>query len=295
MTVGSIVTGGFRLVWERPGALLVWFVVQFGLAVATSYAMLGIYEQQNAAALAGATQAELDMAYLWRSVPMGVVALVVSSILYAAAQRAVLRPREGGPGGLRLGMDEVRLFLLAALYMLVSIVALVLLGFAMVLFGWGAGAGTRAAATIMFLAIVAVLGSYFAVKLSLTFPMTLLRRRFAVDEGWRLTNGHFWTLFGAFLILFVILLVAGLATLAATEWDYVSAALRYGSDSESAAFAVEREMLKLRDFGPDLDIVLKWALTAAQGALAFALLGGATATAALELTADEEGLGETFA
>ena len=49
--------------------------------------------------------------------------------------------------------------------------------------------------------------AWFYVKLSLSFPLTLLRRRFVIGEAWTLTKGRFWTLFGAYFMIFVIMFV----------------------------------------------------------------------------------------
>ena len=38
MTISSLLEGGFRLIRERPGAMLIWTVVQLAVAIATSFA-----------------------------------------------------------------------------------------------------------------------------------------------------------------------------------------------------------------------------------------------------------------
>jgi cation transport ATPase len=37
--------------------------------------------------------------------------------------------------------------------------------------------------------------------------MTFYRRRITIDEAWSLTSGRFWTLFGAYFVMWVILLL----------------------------------------------------------------------------------------
>lgn len=295
MTVGSIISGGFRLLVARPGHLLVWILVQFALAVATSYVMLGALNRQIELSLAGATEAELNLAYMWASLPIALIGLMVSAIIYAAVQRVVLRPGSGGPGALRLGMDEVRLFLLALLYIVVGVIAMVLLTLAISLFTAGAGRATLAAGGGILLVVSLVVAAYFCVKLSLTFPLTIIRGRFAIGEGWSLTDGRFWTLFGAYLVVGLILVAAGVAVMLATDWEYLSAVVNHGVDSVEANRQSVREFVQLGESGPDLEIILKWVLTAVQGGIGFALLGGSIATAAQELTADPEGLTDTFA
>jgi len=207
----------------------------------------------------------------------------------------VLRPREGGPGFLRLGMDEVRLSLLALLYLLVAIIVIVIMMVILSLFVGGAGsAGVNAGVAIG--AIVGIVaGAYFGTKLSLTFPTTLIREKYAIGEGWSLTNGHFWTLFAAFLIIVLILIGLALAIGLATQQEAIVAIFSGGSYEAQVQAAELREYTLLSSGGIDGSIILQWIVTGIQGGLSVALMGGAAATAAQQLIADEDGLTETFA
>jgi uncharacterized integral membrane protein len=144
------------------------------------------------------------------------------------------------------------------------------------------------------LVLVCGAGAWFATKVSLSFPLTLKERAFAIGEGWSLSRGRFWTLFGAYLIIFLILLVLGIANLAVTQPEYLSAVFQHGFRSFEAQLASAAPYQKLMVGEIDAQIIIGWLLTAVQGAIGYALLGGAAATAVQQLTADEAGLSETF-
>lgn len=294
MTVGSIVEGGFRLIRERPGAVLIWILVQLVATVGATFVTVTLLQSSIEALMSGKSQESVQATYVLQSCLFGLVGLMVSTILYAAAQRAILRPAEGGPGWLRLGMDEVRLYLLALLYIVAFVIALIIVGIFAGLFLAGAGDGARQAIAIIFGAIGLVALVYFGTKLSLTFPLTLMEKRFAVGDGWSLTNGRFWALAAAYLIVFLILLVTGLLIMAATQWEYLSAIFQYGFASFEAQQAGMREYQLLMAGTIDAPIIIGWVLTAVQGGIGYALMGGAAATAVQQLSADGEGLSETF-
>jgi hypothetical protein len=296
MTVGSLLEGAFRLIRERPGAFLIWAVIYALVAVGTSYAMTLIIGGQIEAMMAGATEAEVALSSGLKNLLLSIISLMITAIIYAAAQRAILRPEEGGPGFLRLGMDEVRLFLLAFLYVFVFTIVAVILAVILGLFLGGAGTGTVNGVALITGLIAVVAGAYFCTKLSLTFPVTLIRRRFAIGEGWGLTNGHFWTLFAAYLIICLILIGLAVAIGLATQQVAVVALFNgMGTYEERMQAEALREYYLLSAGGIDGSMVLQWVAGGIQGALGVALIGGTAATAAKDLTADAEGLSDTFA
>ena len=219
---------------------------------------------------------------------------MVSTIIYAAVQRAIIHPGEGGPGWLKLGMDEVRLFLLLLLYLIVFIVGFVIITFILGAFMAGSGPGSAWTIAIVLLAFCFIVCSYFGTKLSLTFPLTLKERSFAIGEGWSLTNGRFWTLYGTYCIIFLILTVIGVGTALLLRPEYFSAVFQYGLNSQEAQQASVLEYQELMSGNVDWRTIVGWLVTAVQGALTYALVGGAAATAVQELTADAEGLSDTF-
>lgn len=291
MTIGSLLEGGFRLIKERPGAMLIWTVIQLAMTIATSFWMASLVQGLFDAALRGESLQAAQLSFATQTLLVAFAGYIVSTILYAAVQRAIIYPAEGGPGWLRLGMDEIRFFLLLVLYSIIFGVGLLIAGLIVGLFLVGAGPQV---VSLMIIVLVFVGCSYFATKLSLSFPLTLKERTFVIGEGWRLSNGRFWTLFGAYFIIFLIMMAVGIASSLVTEPEYLSAAVRHGFSSPQADQASLLQFQKLAAGTVDAPIIIGWVLTALQGAIGAALLGGAAATAVQQLTVDEEGLSDTF-
>jgi hypothetical protein len=80
----------------------------------------------------------------------------------------------------------------------------------------GAAAGGPGGALLAVVGALVALGVsvWVFVRLSLAAPMTFAERKLRVFESWSLTRGHFWALFGAYLIAFVMGLVVSLLGLA---------------------------------------------------------------------------------
>lgn len=291
MTVGSLLNGGFRLIRERPGAMLIWTVIQLVIAVATSFAMMAILQAGVDASLSGESMQSVQMTAALESLLVGVAGLAISTIAYAAVQRAILRPDEGGPGWLRLGMDEVRLFLLLLLCLVIFLISALVVGLFLGAILSGAGPGTAVLVTYVILGIA---GAFFGTKVSLMFPLTLKRGAFAVGDGTRLSRGHFWTLFGAYFIVFLIMLGIGILNLAVTQPEYLSAIFQHGFGSIEEQQASLLEYQKLMTGTVDASLIIGWVLSAVSGAISYALFGGAAATAVQQLTADQTELSETF-
>jgi len=294
VTIGSLLEGGFRLIKERPGAMLIWTIIQLAMTIGTSFWMGALVQGLFDALLSGDSVQSVQLSFALQSMLVGLAGLIVSTILYAAVQRAIIRPTEGGPGWLRLGMDEIRFFLLLLLYTIIFGAAFVVVGVLVGLFFAGAGAGGLQIMQIVTIVLGFLAVSYFGTRLSLTFPLTLKDGAFAIGEGWSLSNGRFWALYGAYLIIFLILLAAGIVGSVVTEPEYLSAIFQHGFNSPEADQAALLQFQKIAAGSIDAPIIIGWVLTAVQGAIGVALLGGAAATAVRELTGDEEGLSDTF-
>lgn len=213
---------GFRVVRRRPMALVFWSLFYIAITAA-AFAVIGpslisFVSASEQLEQSGATPTLEDFAPLFQM--MGLIlavllplSLIASAMIYAAVARAVLRPAESAFGYLRLGMDEVRVFVVSIVLFLVFTLA------ATVLFGIvGAVAGFAGAADAPALWIVVVLLAFafvaliiwLAVRLSLAIPITMAERRIAIFDSFQVTKGRFWSLLGMALLAAVMSIVVGL-------------------------------------------------------------------------------------
>lgn len=219
---------GFRLVRRNPMALVAWALLYAVLSLASLFAISNAVEPmiawgERAEALENAsptpTPAEvmavfqdfgeviLSLAWL---LP---VSLIVSAMLMAAVARAVLNPRAGGFGYLRLGMDEVRVFVVTLVLGLLMMFAWMAVFVLVAMLG-----GIASASGANWLWLFVVLGGlagvaaiiWLAVRLSLAVPITVAENRFAFFDSFGLTRGRFWPLFGMAVIAIVMVLVVQL-------------------------------------------------------------------------------------
>jgi hypothetical protein len=297
LTVGAMVGGAFKLVKDKPVAVLVWgllymaSVVLMSLVMGRSFGAMAAADKDPAAAMA-AMSAMMGPILL---AEFGMMVLFI--VLFTATQRAVLRPEQSGFFYMRLGMDELKMFALAFVLLILLYVGLLLLGilFAIVIGGAALAAGPDAAAVPMlimfFLLIAAVI--WFEVRVSLMFPLTLITGNIAIGEGWRLARGRFWTLLGGYLVVGLVVTLLWIALLAVTMGPFFAELSRLGSDPIAAQQAMQAQMAQFSSFTPRS--ILALALLGLAGGLGLALIGGAVATAARELTIDREGMAQTFA
>lgn len=226
---------GFRLVRRNPVALVGWTLLYLVYTLATLFASGGmmrsmsVWLEQVEALEAGPPPSSPEallpimesymaaMSHMAWAIPLS---LVIGAVLMAAIARAVLTPGTGGFGYMRLGMDEVRVFVvtlvIAILYAIATAVAfvaaLILGGIAIsVLEGWGA--------LVMVLAILAAIAFmiWLGVRWSLAVPITIDQKKFAFFDSFAATKGRFWPLLGmaliAFIMVVIVSLLAGIVTM----------------------------------------------------------------------------------
>ncbi|NJC42479.1 MFS family permease [Brevundimonas alba] len=216
---------GFRLVRRKPLALVAWALLYAVLSLASLFAMSHAIGPMTAwsermealdSASTPASQAqvmaafqglgELMLNFAW----LLPVSLAIGAMLMAAVARAVLNPRAGGFGYLRLGMDEVRVFVVTL------VLAILMVGVWMCIWMLVAILLVVAAATsaswmwlLVVLGVLAGIGFmiWLAVRLSLAVPITVAENRFAFFDSFKVTRGHFWSLLGMAVIAGVMVLV----------------------------------------------------------------------------------------
>ena len=289
LSAGTVIEGSFRLLRERPMAVAIWGLVYLAIQVATTLTM---GPMMDPAALSAGFSSVMGTFFL-----VQLFALIIFIVLMTASQRAILRPRDEGLAYIGFGMDELRVLGVTVIVAILFYLLLIAIVLAVSLFAAGAAAalGTGGAVVSALLAIVIALPLmiWIMVRLSLVTPLTFLRRKIIIGESWRLTKGHFWSLFGAYLVVFVILMVIGIAVGVVTTGSYFAALIESMGNPDATEAAMQQQLEAMQSIS--LMTILGWVLGAISGALTVALSGGAMATAARELTGDQEAIADTFA
>jgi hypothetical protein len=244
-------TEGFRLMGRRPATVAAWVLGWLVLAFGPMVAMLAIVmphlgdllsSLKDMPATGPNAMGPFPAAFFAMIGPWMLWLFVAQTILNAAIFRTVLEPRNSGFASLRLGMDEVRLFLL---FLLIGVLwtiffVVVITGCTTVVATAAATAAHGMAPWIDAAAILLAIGLliYVPVKLSLAAPMTFALKRIEVFGSWRRTRGRFWSLIGMLLVIIVftvvILVVTGgiqkvlFAVLG--DWSQVANLQNLGSD-----------------------------------------------------------------
>lgn len=224
---------GFRLVRRNPMALVAWALLYAVLSLASlfvmSQAMDGLMawaERMEALESSPpASPAEWGAIFEAYGAAMGPMlwllplSIVVTAMLTAAIARAVLNPRARGFGYLRLGMDEVRVFVVTlVLTILISLAATAAMVAVGILIGIAAATGAGWMWLPVVLAGFAAVGLviWLMVRLSLAVPITVAENRFAFFDSFALTKGRFWPLLGMAIIAGVMTMVIGLLSMIVT-------------------------------------------------------------------------------
>jgi hypothetical protein len=302
-SVGSIVGGAFGVVFRHPLAVLVWGLLYVAMLALMMLLMWSTLEAIFSTLAKGGNEQAMTAELSRLQVNSGLMTLmqigmyIVPALAFTAAMRSVLRPEQKGFFYLRLGMDEVRVgavwFILNMVLGMGMVVAIIPIAIVAAIVG--AAGGVAAAVLVSGLLILAALCAfiYFLVRLSLMAPLTFLREEFAFGEAWRITRGHFWTLFGGY---FVVAFVQSLLTMAAwlaMMWPLLGDLGQAGFDParfQEIALAHIQRLAR-----PEVTTVIGWVLIALTSGIGIALYGGAAAAAARDLTGDTQGARRTFA
>lgn len=223
---------GFRIIREQPRTILIWAAVSLVIGLIVQFILItmfgeGLAELQGLTA-AGAQNSDAAREAMQDILPFYVmvlpVALLMISAFTAACYRAVLGIGDDRFGYLRLGRDELRLAALflvfAGLAMGIIFALILVLGIlaaiaAVIQESSGSMAGTVIVGILGGVATLALIPAaiWATVRLSLAAPMTLSQGRLAIFDSWRVTKGHFWPLFGAYvlaLLLYVVVMALAL-------------------------------------------------------------------------------------
>jgi len=203
---------GFRLLRERPRAILYWAGFQTAAALLFSFLMLGLSGSQKAnlqvlqnpdpAAPEAAVAAMLGLGPMF--LLLLVFAVLVSAVLQTAAYRAFLRPQDDRWGYLRLGRDEARMAGLMALLGVLLVLFVLVLVFVLAM---GVAVGNLLPQALHGLVNLLAFAGMFAavafvfVRFSLAAPSTFAEQQLQLTRSWRMTRGHFWQLLGAYALM----------------------------------------------------------------------------------------------
>ncbi|HEX5183633.1 MAG TPA: hypothetical protein VFW19_10840 [Allosphingosinicella sp.] len=303
MDIGVVIGGGFRIIRDKPLAVLAWAIVFLLMLFPTLYLMRPMMEaqaQMQAQVAANDPQAQLAAmgVMMGRLLLLFLMSLVVYVILFAAAQRAVLKPEQRGFFYIRLGMDELRLLALSIIFLVAYYVAtLVLTVVLSILMAIVIGAtGSAGAAAILSVAMIVALiafTAFYYIRFGLAFPLTMLREKIVIGEAWRISRGRFWALFAASLVVVTIIAILWIAVTSVTSGAYFADVARNAGDP-AAVQRLERAQVA-RELGFSVTSVVMWVGAALAGALTVTLWGGSAATAVKQLTFNPRDIAETFA
>lgn len=226
---------GFRVVRRNPVALVAWTLVYLiytlGALFASGGAMksMGVWAEQMEALEKGPKPESIEalapimesyfaaMSHMAWTIP---AQMIISAVLMAAISRAVLSSKGDAFGHVRLGMDEVRVFVVTlVICILTAITATVAFVLAAVAGGIAISAMKGWGVLVMVLAMLAAFAFviWLCVRWSLAVPITVAEKRMAIFDSFNMTKGRFWPLLGMALIAgvmaIVISLLAGVVTM----------------------------------------------------------------------------------
>lgn len=243
---------GFRVVRRNPLALLAWTLVYLIYTVGALFSSGGmmksmaVWVEQMEALENGPAPTTPEafapimesyfaaMSHMAWAIP---VSMIIGAVLMAAVARAVLSQSGGSFGHLRLGMDEVRVFIVTlVICILTAIIAVIAFVLAAVIGGIAVSAMEGWGALVMVLAMLAAAAFviWLSVRWSLAVPITVAEKRFAIFDSFNMTKGRFWPLLGMALIAgvmaIVISLLAGVVSMPLTMMGGMSMFGNMGED-----------------------------------------------------------------
>jgi hypothetical protein len=212
-SITSAALTGFRIVRERPKAVLVWALGSLVANFVLMYALGPLLAKlRNLPSDVLQDPAKLSALLAPHGDAIGlviVVSLAINAILNAAMNRAVLRPTDHGFGYVRVGLDEARqlglILLVLVIAYLISLPASILIALS---------GASRDAATVTVIIGGIGLWIYLGARISLASALTFDRNRIDIVAAWRLSRGHVWPMLAVYALSLLMSLIVFLLTLA---------------------------------------------------------------------------------
>ena len=216
---------GFKVMQRAPIAVIAWvvlYLVFFALMFGGLFAVMGqagLFTAMGGAALANTNTTDPTAAFKAMGSMLGLMgmmlplSLILSMVMLCAVMRAVLRPEEKGFFYLRLGGDELRIFVVALFYYLLAILVFGALigGIVMACIAeWQANQGLSVLIGAVGALAVLAAAVVFWNKACLSFPATFSTRSIRLFDGWRLSKGRFWPLGGMYQLAVLLAMASGI-------------------------------------------------------------------------------------
>jgi len=216
---------GFRIIRQRPQVILFWGIVSlivYAANAAILYTIAGTAVQDLQAASQSQDTARILAAFS-KLGPAYALVIPIGILHNAVISCAVFRNAAGNPGafgGVRFGVDELRLIGVNILFFLIMLglyIGFILVGAVVItIMGVLAAATSQVVGTIlMVLAGVALFGAFFWVvaRLSLAPVQSFTERRVIMFGSWKLTKGSSLTLIIGYVIAAVLAILVALLCL----------------------------------------------------------------------------------
>ena len=192
---------GFRVTRRHPVAVLAWAGVMLAANIASGLALgliAGPAWAQFEALTTGTPTADTVQqisALRPKAAPAALVSMLIqilgAAVVNASVLRALLRPERSA--NLRVGLDELRVTGLFAMFFLASFAVTVALS--VVVGGLALALGPAAVSLAPAVSLVAFL--ILAIRFSLAGPTSIAEHRFSFRESWATTRRWFWPLLGS--------------------------------------------------------------------------------------------------
>ncbi|HEY1072318.1 hypothetical protein [Brevundimonas sp.] len=262
-SIGEALASGFRLTRRRPLRVWAWGVVSAAPSLLFGALMLRMFGAVSMEAMASEEPSAAFVGQMMQFQAWSGLANILQALIWvvvtAAIFRTVLFPERAARfAGLKLGMDEVRVAVVA-LAMIVGFYAAAIV-IALVAFAVGAGLWFVSEAAAVALGLLTALAAGLAVwgvllRACLIMPASVALGDFAFVPGWKLSKGQVLRLLGLSLAIVAVVLAIEAALLA------VIAAVLFllaGINVFSLAAMLEQGAPPEVDWG----VLIPWALAA---------------------------------
>ena len=224
-SASEVAFSGFRAGREHFRTILVWIPILAIISFAMSAGMVSMAGPSLAKMAAMGPQAETDPQAAMEALrPLGQMyavllplLLLYYGVLYGAVNRMMLRPSDKRLAYFALGADELRQIAVMILTGLVfagiyigGIIGVVALIAAAAVIGKALAPLAGIVGGIALLCFMVVL----LVRLSLASAQTFATRKVNLFGSWALTRGRFWSMLGAYILAFILMVIAYAAVFA---------------------------------------------------------------------------------